>query len=766
MEKLYYLDKAPFWEAALPLGNGRLGAMIFGGTGQEQIALNEDTLWSGLPDNRCNSDMPRLLAEARRLIDAGKYSEADAFITRYMGGHDNQPYQPAGDLNIVFTPPVPDTGYQRELDLETAEITIHHGGITRTAFASCPAQVIVYKITGKVSFEAQFSSVTKGKSGSDGSTIFYDGACPVNHENRTQSIWTDEQGRTGIRYRMQAAVAATGGSVESVNGVLKVKDSTETVIYIAIRSNFKNWKTFPELSGIDYKAMTAADLEQAAAKGFKQLETEHLADYQPIYRRSVLTLPARPGDERPIPERLAAAAGDKFFAPSLAALLYNYGRYLTIASSRPGTQPGNLQGIWNPLPHPPWNSNYTTNINLEMNYWHVEAANLADCAEPLLRFVREIAEKGESTARVLYNARGWCCHHNSDLWRYCVPARGQTMWAFWPVCGGWLCRHLMDHYYFNPDPGYLKEIYPILRGAAEFFLDFMVERPDGTLETCPSTSPENRFIDPGTGEPAAAASGSVMDMSIIRETFESVLESAAILNKKDELVKAIGEALPKLRKPSIGTAGQLLEYGEDFAETDIRHRHLSHLYAVYPGCDFTPDRNREYFDAARVSLERRGDISTGWAMGWRAALWARFNEGDHACSVLKNLLTPVFPDNQGSSGKGGVYPNLFDAHPPFQIDGNFGAAAAIGELLLQSHRRTPDGKVIVEILPALPGDWDSGKVCGLRAQGGLTVDLEWSAPTVFKAEIRAAYDGAFVFKTPGGSVEKTLVRGEVIHINK
>ncbi len=764
MHKLRYHEAAPYWEAALPLGNGRLGAMVFGGPDRERLALNEDTLWGGLPHNNFNADMPSVLKKARQLIAERKFSEADEYISSQMTGPDNQPYQPAGDLNIVFDHPQTD-GYRRELDLCTAEVRIDNGDLRRTAFASFPAQVIVYRINGKVSFEMNFSSPGPGTASSIGDTIAFDAACPVNHDNRRALIWTDEQGRTGIKYRMQAAVDAKGGTVESVNGVLKVKDAESVTIYIAIRSNFKDWKTFPEQSGIDYQALAAADLKQAMDKGFYDLEAEHLADYQPIYQRSLLELPARSGDEATIPERLAATTESDTFAPAMAALLYNFGRYLTIASSRPGTQPGNLQGIWNPLPLPPWNCNYTTNINLQMNYWHVESANLADCAEPMLNFVREIAEKGQHTAKALYNARGWCCHHNSDLWRFSTPARGRAMWSFWPVCGGWLCRHLMDHYRFNPDRAYLERVYPLILGAAEFFLDFMVETPEGVLETCPSTSPENTFIDPATGVPVAAASGTIMDMSIIKETFESVLECATVLNAAGDTVEAIRKALPKLRRPSIGPAGQLLEFGEDFEEYDIHHRHVSHLYGVYPGSDFTPDHNHEYFEAARVSLERRGDRTTGWAMGWRVALWARFGNGDHACRVIKNLLTPVLPDAAMSYGpNGGVYLNLFDAHPPFQIDGNFGVAAGIAEMLLQSHQRTADGTVIVELFPALPSAWESGHVNGLRAQGGLTVSLSWT-PTGFEAEIRAAHSGTFVFRTPSGTEEKTLAAGNIIKLS-
>lgn len=761
MQQLYHTDEAPYWEAALPIGNGRLGAMVFGGIVRERIALNEDTLWSGLPDNRFNPDQPVLLAKARRLIAERKFTEANIFITENMGGHDGQAYMPAGDLNITFHHPDKVEDYSRRLDLTMAEVSMQYSissvNYTRVSFASFPDQVIVYRISGNVSFDASFSSLLKGQSGSVDDTIVFDGICPaIRHE---PNHWS-----TGIKFRMQAAVKTIGGSIESADGILKVRNVENAVIYIAIRSNFRDWKTLPELSGINYQALAAADLKKAISNGFDKVEAEHLADYQPLYRRSILELPVESGDDAPTPERLETARGAETFSPSLAALLYNFGRYLTIASSRPGSQPANLQGIWNPLLDPPWRSNYTTNINLEMNYWHVETANLADCAEPLIRFIHEIAEKGRGAARILYGTNGWCCHHNSDLWRYCTNAAGLARWAFWPVCGGWLCRHLMDHYRYSLDQGFLRESYPVICGAAQFYLDFMVETSDGNLETCPSTSPENSFIDPATGKAVGAASGSIMDMSLIKETFESVLECAEILQDSGEFINQVKAALPKLRKPTVSPDGQLLEFGENFEESDIHHRHLSHLYGVYPGCDFTSDRNRIYYDAARVSLERRGDLSTGWAMGWRVALWARFRDGNRACRIIKNLLTPVFPAENHNYQSGGVYPNLFDAHPPFQIDGNFGVAAGIVEMLLQSHRRTMDDKIIIDILPALPSKWRSGQINGLRTQGGLTISLHWKTPTEFEAEIHASHDGAFIFHTPSGSVEKTLSAGDIVKL--
>ncbi len=766
---LFYREAAPYWEAALPLGNGRLGAMIHGGAEQESLALNDDTLWSGRPENRYSKEIFKSLPEARRLIAERKFSEADKFISEHMGDHDSQSYLPAGDLNIRFRHTGSIENYRRELDLSTALFSMEYttGGVQfrREAFASHPAQILVYRITagtrGSLNFEAEFASQIRGQAASLNGDIVFDGECPV-HDRRDEIVWKDDQGRTGIRYRMHLRALSEGGSLCSENGVLKVEGADSVTLLLSIRSNFKDWKTMPEESGIDWKALAAADLDKAEKAGFEVLKQQHIGDYRALAMRSVLEFPEQPGDEGTVPERLALEQNREIFSPSLAALLYNYGRYLMIASSRPGTQATNLQGIWNRLLFPPWGCNYTTNINTEMNYWPAENTNLAECAEPLFQFIRDLSEKGKDAARELYHLSGWCLHHNSDLWRYCSTATGRAQWLFWPVCGGWLCRHVMDHYRYSADKEFLSRFEPILRGAAEFFLGLLQDH-NGVLETCPSTSPENNFIDPETGKSAAAASGSVMDMSIIRETFESVLECAEALSSEDAFVRKIRQALPKLRKPSIGSEGQLLEYGEDFQEAEIHHRHVSHLYDVYPGSAFTPEHNREYYDAARVSLERRGDLSTGWAMGWRVALWARFLDGDHACRVIRNLLTPVFP--QGTPNYvagGGVYPNLFDAHPPFQIDGNFGVTAAIGELFVQSHKRTPEGETVVELFPALPSAWTEGRITGLRAQGDLTINLKWNKPGAadFLAEITAGHEGTFLFRTPAGSVKKHLHAGE------
>ena len=766
-ELLYYAEPAYYWEAALPLGNGRLGAMVHGAVTRETISLNEDTVWSGRPDDACSSEVRNALPAARRLIEERKFSEAEEFISRHMGDHDSASYLPAGELNLVFShSDRAIRNYRRELDLSTATAAVAYqsggGSDTRRLIASAPDQVIAMEfVTDRpegLNFEAFFSSPHPGTPGSEEDFCWFDAAAPV--FNRYDSVELSRNGKTGVAFRMGAVARAEAGTVSSRNGVLKIEGARRAILYLAIRTNFKDWRTAPEASGVDERRQAYDDLERAAAKGFAAILRDHLADYRALYSRSLLDLPGTDNDLLPTDRRLVNDSKNECASPALIALLYHYGRYLLIASSRPGTQPGNLQGIWNNRCLPPWGCNYTTNINTEMNYWPAENANLAECAEPLYAFIRDCAEKGRDAARQLYGARGWCLHHNSDLWRYCSTATGRAQWLFWPFGGIWLCRHLMDHYRYSLDREFLKQASPVVRGAAEFLLDFLVDH-HGVLETCPSTSPENTFVDPETGTPAAAVSGSQMDMSLTREVFESVLEIDAALGVSDEISDRVRKALPKLKKPAIGSAGQLLEFGEDFEETDIHHRHLSHLYGAYPAAEFTPERNPEFHQAARASLVRRGDIGTGWAMGWRVALWARFLDGEHACQVIRNLLRPVYPTLEPNYSNGGVYVNLFDAHPPFQIDGNFGVAAAIGEMLVQSHRKTADGKTLIHLFPALPRQWKTGSVTGLRAQGALTVDLKWS-PGVREAVVAARKGGTFVFLTPSGTVEKTLAPGEFL----
>ena len=763
---LFYSEPAAYWEAALPLGNGRLGAMVHGGIEREVLSLNEDTLWSGLPDRRFNPEVRENLEHARQLLRARRFAEADRFISENMLDHDCQSYLPAGELQLEFDLPGIAENYRRQLELDKGLATSVFDccGVAhrREFFVSYPHNLLVGRISGlvagSVSFRAKFTSQLRGQASALGDSLIFDGECPV-HDRRDKIVWCNEDGRTGIKYQMRLQIIAENGVVQPQDDMLCVQNADAVTLLLAIRSDFIDYATLPGSNGVDPQERCLQDLAKAAP--YKRLYSEHLLDWQKIFDRSILEFPALAEDFLPTDKRLELAAQSDVVSPNMAALLYHYGRYLLLASSRGKCQAANLQGIWNDKLMPPWGCNYTTNINLEMNYWPCGCANLFECAEPLWDLIRDYAAQGKLAARELYGLPGWCLHHNGDIWRFASIGTGKARWAFWPLGGAWLVHHIFDHYLFTQDKEFLREFYPIMLGSAEFLLAFLVEQ-DGSLVTMPSTSPENTFTDPATGEEAAVGIGSAMDMTLIAENFRNVLAASDILDIDEPLAGELAAALAKLRPLAVGSRGELLEYGEEFAEPEPLHRHVSHLYGVYPGWEFTPDKQVELYCAAKKSLELRGDISTGWAMGWRAALWARFRDGNRVCGVIKNLLQPVEPGTW--SHRGGLYKNLFDAHPPFQIDGNFGVTAAIAEMLLQSHRRDGGENVCLDILPALPDGWSEGKVTGLCAHGGLSVDIEWS-PERVQVGVCAARDAVFALRYKTYEEQNFLSAGSTIYFN-
>ncbi|WP_027867639.1 glycoside hydrolase family 95 protein [Massilia alkalitolerans] len=762
---LHYDKPAAVWTEALPVGNGRLGAMVFGRPGEELLQLNEATLWSGGPVGKnINPGAYAALGKVRAALAREDYAQAYA-LSRQMQGLYTQSFLPLGDLQLRQDFNGGEvTGYRRALDIrdgiQTTSFTANGVRYQREVFASNPDQVIVVRLQAdqprRISLDLQAASPLRSSSTVEQGVLRLGGKAPAQvdpnyvGDNPEPIVQDDPAGCRGMRFALLVKPVVRDGTVAQQDGRIRIRDASEVTLLVSAATSFNGFDKCPDSAGKDEGALARTHLERAARRDAAALRAAHVADFRRLFDRMSLVINPGADDRSALPlERRLQDYTDGGADPALEALYVQFGRYLLISSSRTRGAPANLQGIWNHELRPPWSSNYTTNINVQMNYWPVESANLAELFTPLDDLIRNLAVTGKETAASYYRAPGWALHHNSDIWAASNPVgnlgKGDPKWANWAMGSPWLARHLWEHYQFTGDRRYLESAYPIMKDAARFLLAWLQPNADGRLVTAPSTSPENDFYY-GEGRKGNVTVASTMDLGIAHDLFENVAAASEVLGVDAAFRRQLEDARAKLLPFQVGARGQLQEWHKDFEEVEPHHRHVSHLYALHPARVISPLSTPELAAAARRTLELRGDDGTGWSLAWKVNFWARLYDGNHAYTLFRKLLRLTKPGDK----HGGAYANLFDAHPPFQIDGNFAGTAGVIEMLLQSQ----NGEL--HLLPALPDSWRDGRVSGMVGRGNHVVDIDWEAGRLKSARITSRVGGRATVRTPAPVIVEGL----------
>lgn len=774
--KLWYNRPAEHFEETLVLGNGKTGASVFGGVSIDKIFLNDATLWTGEPVNaNMNPDAHKFIPAIRDALQKENYKLADS-LNRNVQGKFSESYSPLGTMFIHSAHTGQAKNYYRELDISQAvsRMSYQVDGVqfTREYFISHPGQVMVVRLTaskpGALTFDVRFQSQLKFGRSVEQDELRVNGYTAVhaepNYRGEKRNAVVFDSAR-GTRFTTLFKLKSNDGKFVRTDTTIGVSNATEAVLFISIATSFNGFDKDPATQGLPHQAVAERQMAESYPKTFDELKAAHVADYRQYFSRVHLDLGSTTAGDLPTDERLKRYAEGKE-DKNLEILYFQYGRYLLISSSRTAGVPANLQGIWNPYIRPPWSSNYTININAEENYWLAENTNLSEMHQPMLSFIRNVAETGKITARTFYGVnRGWVACHNSDIWAMSNPVgnfgEGNPVWANWHMGGVWLSTHLWEHYTFTQDKAFLKtEAYPLMRGAVEFCLDWLVEDKNGKLVTSPSTSPENVYVTP-EGYKGATLYGATADLAMIRELFMQTLRAAEILGGDKLFTDQVRVALSRLHPYQVGKKGNLQEWYYDWDDADPKHRHQSHLFGLHPGHHINPVSTPDLTAASRRTLEIKGDETTGWSKGWRINLWARLWDGNRAYKMYRELLRYVDPDGVKTNYQrgGGTYPNLFDAHPPFQIDGNFGGAAAVAEMLVQS------SETEIRLLPALPDAWPDGKATGLCARGGFELALEWSEMKLKKVEVTSKSGGSTTVISGGKRQAVSLKAGEKVVLN-